>query len=254
MVIKVNKEEQIYIFMASLAATSGGSAFISFAQEHMDINVNNAPYFYRAIITPLASHIAVRFGIYGIYIPSIADGNFEERLTLAKESDIVSVMTQLIMESVDEIAKNLEYIWDMPDNYERVKKEVEDISSRIFKEKRILNIQGNAFTTMHMLSMALHYEGIAISLMAHKGDILLQMEKKLGYFPYYRRLCAETMLAYMVSPIFGKKNPVIPNKVKNRVIPMIEDILTTEECEKTYREKSPMLTYPYNITKDILGI
>ncbi len=248
----MKKEEQIYLFMASLAATSGGSAFISFAQEHMEINVKNAPYLYRAIITPLASHIAVRFGIYGIYIPSVADGNFEERLTLAKESDIISVMAQLIRESMDEISENLEYIWNMPESYDRVKREVEDIASRIFKEKRILNIQGDTFTTMNMLSMALHYEGIAISLMTHKGDVLLQMEKKLGYFPYYRRLCAETMLAYMVAPIFGMEKPTIPYRVKERVIPMIEDILTTEKCDKTYREKSPMLTYPYNITKDIL--
>ncbi len=239
--------------MASLAATAGGNAFISFAQEHVEINVKSAPYFYRAIITPLASHIAVRFGIYGIYIPSMGDNNFEERLKLAKDSDIVPVMTKLIRESVDEIAENLDYIWDMPETYKRVKRDVEDIASRIFKEKRMLNIEKDTFTTMHMLSMALHYEGIAISLMAQKGDILLEMENKLEYFSYYRRLCAETMLAYMLAPIFGKEKPTIPERVNERVIPMIEDILSTEECEKAYKEKNAMLTYPYHITKDILN-
>jgi len=251
--VKMDDLERIFFFTASLSGHAGVRAFILFMEEYIDITTDMAPYVYRSIFVPLSAHIGSRFGIYGILVPSLRESNLQDRLNLVKDTDILGAMTTLLKDSAEEVAKNLPDIWNLPDTFESVKSDVEDVSSRIFKERQVMWIEGNTFETMNLLSLATHYEDIMLSLLRQKGDILLHMEQRLGYLSTYKRLVAETMLSYSFTPAFAMELTYLPHKVVEAVAPMIEDVLKNENAKKLYTEKDPLLSYPYGIAKDILN-
>ncbi len=244
--------ERIFFFTASLSGHASVRAFISFMKDYIDITTDMAPYVYRSIFVPLSAHIGTRFGIYGILIPSIKEGGLQDRLNLIKETDILGAITTLLKDSAEEVAKNLPDIWRLPETFDSVKSDVENVASRIFKERQVMWIETDTFETMNLLTLGTHYENISVSLMEQKGDFILDMEEKIGYLSTYKRLVAETMLAYAFAPLFAHEYNTVAPYIAERIMPMIQDIIVNEDAEKLLKEKSPILTYPYNIVKNML--
>ncbi len=244
--------EKIFIFTSTIRTHASVRAFISFVQEHIDVKTAYAPYFYRAIFVPLSAHIGTRFGIYGLLIPSLMDNHIEDKMELIKETDIVGAMINLITDSTKEIVNSLPEIWDIPSSFDKVKGEIEEISKRIFKERHVTWIDKNTWEAMNILTLAIHYENLMVSLFYQMGDILLSIEKNLGYLSMYKRIVAETMISYAMAPAFKQELSFLPQRVINAILPMIEDVIQHEDAKTLYTEKSPLISYTYGISRDIL--
>ena len=230
----MKKLEKAFVVISQLKSQSAVRAFVLFIQKHIHITVKTAPYIYRALFVPMASYITARYGTLGVIMPILNNGSIEERINIIQHNNITNLITELINESVDEMVKELPDIWYMPKNFDKIKNDIEKIAQSIFKQIRIANVKTGTYEAMLALSIAAHYESNLVDLFEQSGDVILDIEKSIGYLTMYQRLVAENMLAYAMAPAFAKDMNILPKTILSAILPLIEDIIKTENAEQIY--------------------
>jgi len=245
--------EKAFVVISQLKSQSAARSFVLFIQKHINITVKIAPYIYRALFVPMASHIAARYGTLGVIIPVLNNSNIEERINIIQHNNITNLIIDLINNSVDEMVKELPDIWDMPKNFDKVKNDIEKIAKSIFKQLRITNVKTGTYEAMLSLSIAAHYEDSLINLFKQSGDVILDIEKSVGYLTMYQRIVAENMLAYAMAPAFAKDMNILPKTILSAILPLIEDVIKTEDVKQIYNIGGSIVKQTYGISKDLLG-
>lgn len=244
--------EEAFIVISQLKSQSAVRSFVLFVQKHINITVKMAPYIYRALFVPIASYISARYGTLGVIIPMLNNSSIDERINIIQHNNITNLITKLINDSVDEMVKELPEIWDMPKNFDKVKNDIEKIAHSIFKQIRIANVKTGTYEAMLSLSMSAHYEDSLLNLFKQSGDVILDIEKSVGYLTMYQRLVAENMLAYAIAPAFAKDMNVLPKTVLSTILPLIKDVIETEDVKQIYNTGDNIVKQTYNISKDLL--
>ena len=249
----MEKLEKAFIVISQLKSQSAIRSFVLFVQKHINITVKMAPYIYRALFVPMASYITARYGTLGVIIPVLNNRSIEERINIIQHNNITNLITELINDSVEEMVKEMPEIWDMPKSFYKVKNDIEKIAQSIFKQIRIANVKTRTYEAMLSLSIAAHYESRLVNLFKQSGDVILDIEKSVGYLTMYQRLVAENMLAYAMAPAFAKDMNVLPKTILSAILPLIEDVIKTEDVKQIYNTGDGIVKQTYSISKDLLG-